>query len=273
MTCSYCKWSKCKWSANRSNAQKCYKTIESYWLRYWRRNQPVDCKPIEDFLDIPFNLNNGTYTPYKNPNDILSYIDKPSNHPPQTINQLPKTIHERLSRNSSNQEVFNSSKHQYEKGLSDSGYTDFEWKFNKTSTNKPKRNWQRKVFWFNPPCSRAVSPNAAKRFLQLLRNHFPPSNKLQKIFNKNKVEVSYCCTQNITSIIKSHCKKLINASIKNTLSCNCRKKQECPLDEKSRAENIIYKSVALVDSYRNKIYFGIAEGNFKQRFYNRRMSL
>ena len=85
--------------------------------------------------------------------------------------------------------------------------------------------------------------------------------------------MSYCCTQNVTSIIKSHSKKLINASIKNTLSCNCRKKQECPLDEKSRAENIIYKSVALVDSYRNKIYFGIAEGNFKQRFYNRRMSL
>ena len=65
------------------------------------------------FLDITFNLNNGTYRPYKKPNDLLLYINKSSNHPPQIINQLPKIINERLSRNSSNEEVFNSSKYQY----------------------------------------------------------------------------------------------------------------------------------------------------------------
>ena len=182
---------------------------------------------IVDFLDITFNLNNGTYRPYKKPNDLLLYINKSSNHPPQIINQLPKIINERLSRNSSNEEVFNSSKYQYEKALRDSGYTDFKLKFNKTSNNHTKRYRQRNIIWLNPLFSRAVSTNVRKRFLQLLRHHFPTSNKLHKIFNKNTVKVSYCCTQNVPSIIKSHNKKLSNTSIKNILPCNYRKKHEC----------------------------------------------
>ena len=65
---------------------------------------------IVDFLDITFNLNNGTYRPYQKPKDLLLYINKSSHHPLQIINQLPKIINERLSRNSSNEEGFNSSK-------------------------------------------------------------------------------------------------------------------------------------------------------------------
>ena len=131
----------------------------------------------------------------------------------------------------------NSSKYQYEKALRGSGYTDLKLKFNKTSNNHTKRSLKHNIWcniiWF----SRAVSTNVGKRFLQLLRHHFPPSNKLHKIFNKNTVKVSYCCTQNVASIIKSHNKKLINTSIK-TLPCNCKKKHECPLDGKWRTENI-----------------------------------
>ena len=179
-----------------------------------------------------------------------------------------KRISEHLSINSSNEEVFNSSKYQYEKALKDSGYTDFKLKFNKTSNNHTKRNRQRNSIWFNPPFSRAVSANVAKRFLQLLRHHLPPSNELHKIFNKNRVKVSYCCTQNVASIIKSHSKKLINTSIYNTLSSSCRKKHECPLDSTCRVENIVYKCVAAVHGYPNKVYLGTAEDDFKQRFYN-----
>ena len=62
-----------------------------------------------------------------------------------------------------------------------------------------------------------------------------------------------------------------NTSIKNTLPCNCRKKHKCPLDGKSRTENIVYKCAASVDEYSNKICLGTAEGDFKQRFYNYRM--
>ena len=68
---------------------------------------------IVGFLDTTFNLNNGTYRPYKKPNNLLWYINKSSNHPPQIINQLQKKINESLSRKSSNEEVFNSSKYLY----------------------------------------------------------------------------------------------------------------------------------------------------------------
>ena len=51
---------------------------------------------IGDFLDITFDFNNITYRTNKKPNDLLSYINKSSNHPPQIINRLPKTISEVL---------------------------------------------------------------------------------------------------------------------------------------------------------------------------------
>ena len=65
---------------------------------------------VVDFLDITFNLNNGIYKPYIKPNDRLLYINKSSNHLPQIINQLPKIISDRSSRNPSNKEVLNTIK-------------------------------------------------------------------------------------------------------------------------------------------------------------------
>ena len=47
---------------------------------------------IVDFLDITFNSNNDTFRPYKKPNNLLSNINKSSNHRPQINNQLPKTM-------------------------------------------------------------------------------------------------------------------------------------------------------------------------------------
>ena len=48
--------------------------------------------------------------------------------------------------------------------------------------------------------------------------------------------------------------------------------EECPLDGKCRAENIVYKFVASVDGYPNKVYLDTAEGYFKRCFYNHQMS-
>ena len=76
---------------------------------------------VVDFLDVTFNLNNGIYKPYKKLNDRLLCINKSCNHSPQIINQLPKIISGRLSRNSSNKEVFNAAKVDYEEALKRSG--------------------------------------------------------------------------------------------------------------------------------------------------------
>ena len=119
----------------------------------------------EDLADTTFNLNNGTYKPYKEPSVLLSFINKSSYYPQQIINHLSKTINESLFRSSSSQEVFNSSKLPYEKALRDGGYIDFDLKFNKTSIYKTKRKWQRNIVWFNANFRRIVSKNITKRFL------------------------------------------------------------------------------------------------------------
>ena len=181
---------------------------------------------------MTFNLINGSYKPYKKPNDTLLYINKNSNHPPQITKKLPKAINDRLCRNSSNAEIFHASKIEYERALRKSGYKNVDFKYNLVHKNNNKRSRQRNIIWFNPPFSQAASTNIAKQFLDLLDKHFPQNNQLHKIFNRNTVKVSYSCTPNVGSIIKSHNKKLTNAENKQTKHCNCRRKQECPLEGK-----------------------------------------
>ena len=62
------------------------------------------------------------------------------------------------------------------------------------------------------------------QILNLLDIHFPKSNKLHKIFNRNTVKVSYCCTENLSSIIKTHNKKVTNEKITPKDQCNCKNK-------------------------------------------------
>ena len=69
---------------------------------------------IVNFLDMTFNLINVSYKPYKKPVDTLLYINKNSNHPPQIIKKLPKTINYGLCRNYSNAEIFHASKIEYD---------------------------------------------------------------------------------------------------------------------------------------------------------------
>ena len=163
-----------------------------------------------NFLDVTLNLINGTYRPYKKTNDKLQYIHKLSNHPPQVLKQLPQSINDRLSNNSSNEEVFNRIKGEYESALKESEYAP-ELKFNKKTKNKRTR--KRNVIWFNPPFSKHVMTNIAQTFLRLLDKHFPRTNKLYKIFNRNNVKVSYGCTKYMSQILKSHNKKMLNQSL------------------------------------------------------------
>ena len=159
-----------------------------------------------NFLDVTFNLRNRSYRPYKKPNDELNYINVFSNYPPQILKQLTTTISDRLSRNSSSELIFNESKHQYEDALSKTG--------------------KRKITWFNPPYNQNVLTNIAKIFLKLVDKHFPRTNQLPKIFNRNTIKISRSCMQNKKN--------------KTTLSCNCRDNNRCPLNGNCRTENVTY---------------------------------
>ena len=92
-----------------------------------------------NFLDVTLNLENGTYRPYKKPNDKLLCIHSSSNHPPQIIKQLPNSISERVSKNYSNQEIFNTAKVKYEDALKKSGYSvNSKYTNNKSENEKPE---------------------------------------------------------------------------------------------------------------------------------------
>ena len=65
---------------------------------------------IVNYLDVTFNLNEASYQPYQKPDNIIQYIHVESNHLPNIIKQIPKTIEKCLSKLSSNEKY---SRNQY----------------------------------------------------------------------------------------------------------------------------------------------------------------
>ena len=47
---------------------------------------------VADFLDIQFNLKRNSSKPYMKSNSVPIFVNKNSNHPPQVLKELPKTI-------------------------------------------------------------------------------------------------------------------------------------------------------------------------------------
>ena len=225
--------------------------------------------PEVDFLDVTFNLQSNTYRPYKKPNEHLIYINTSSNHPPNIIKQLPESISERLSRNSSNQAIFDETKREYEEALQKCGYkTKLTYKPPKTENEKNKRRRKRNIIWFNPPFSKTVSTNVARTFLRLIDKHFPANNRLHKIFNRNTVKVSYSCTGNISKIIKNHNKKVTSENPEEDQGCKCRNKSICPLDGKCRSTDVVYKCIVSSEYTPDRVYIGLAGGEWITRYRN-----
>jgi len=110
-----------------------------------------------DFLDVTLDLTSNTFRPYKKPNDQLLYVHTSSNHPVNILKQLPISINERLSKNSSNRKVFDYAKPEYERALRNSGYEKPGLSFTRKTSTKLGRQRKRNIIWFNPPYSKNVS--------------------------------------------------------------------------------------------------------------------
>ena len=163
----------------------------------------------------------------------------------------------------SNEEIFNTAKCEHEDALNKSGYK-VDFKYTKNQQQKPK-NRSRNIIWFNSPFNKAVSTNIAKIFLRLINRHFPKSHRLHKIFNRNIVKVSYSCMQNMSigMVTSAPCEQL-------TL-CNGRVEEECPVDGKCQTMDAVC-DCRVTSSEPQKIYFGLAEGKWKQKYYNHKNS-
>ena len=135
--------------------------------------------------------------------------------------------------------------------------------------NKPSRNRKRNIIWYNPPYNKGVSTNIGRVFLNLLHKHFLQEHKLNEIFNRNSVKVSYSCTRNIEHIIKNHNRKITESYIEKSAetSCNCKEKNRCPLEGNCLIKSIVY--MATVETETNSSsYIGMTGNSFKTRYYN-----
>ena len=102
------------------------------------------------------------------------------------IKQLPNSISERLSKHSSNQEIFKTTKIEYEDPLKKSGY-NVDLKYTNSKLEKTKTQ-KRNIIRFNPTFSKSISTNVAKTFPHLVTKHFPRSHTLHKISENENAE-------------------------------------------------------------------------------------
>ena len=179
-------------------------------------------------------------------------------------------ISERISDRSCNKSEFDRAAPDYNKALDESGYKE-RLTFSTNPGTRRKTRTRNKI-WFNPPFSLDVKSNIGKDFFRLLSKHFPSYHKYHKLFNKNTVKLSYSCMPNMEAILHSHNvqvqrkKEQADSSTEERL-CNCRTKENCPLNGQCLKSCIVYKATVSKPSG-DASYLGISETPFKERYYN-----
>ena len=143
------------------------------------------------------------------------------------------------------------------------------------------------MLWFN--CQ--VRTSVAKWFIAILKESLEEDNSLQKIFNPNTVKLSYSCMPNIKNQIDDHNKRQLKEAEeeraadepaveeedkKEERTCNCRKKELCPLNGECLKSGIVYQAT-VTEKRRNKedkidTYIGLTSNSFKARLANHKQS-
>ena len=226
-----------------------------------------------DFLDIWFNLETGTYKPWKKPNSNPRYVHKDSCHPKPVIEAIPNMISRRLIGLSSSEEEYNDVKDDYSQALKEAGYNN-NLEFTETPSTNNKRKRSRKIVWFNPPYSNEVSTNITKLFNNIIAKHFKPGTLMGKLFNKNNLKLSYSCCPNMSSLINKHNRKLLNQNnITTVKKCNCQGgSKNCPVNGRCQESDIIYNADIKVEGEGDKLYIGATATDFKKRYGNHKSS-
>ena len=117
-----------------------------------------------------------------------------------------------------------------------------------------------------------VKTNIGKTFFKLLQKHFPPTQPMYSIFNKNKIKTSYSCFPNMGSIISSPNKHILNSN-STEYGRNCNTGDECLLENKCLIPRIVYRAdVTNNKTDEHKYYYGISDAPFKDRYENHESS-
>ena len=234
-------------------------------------------KKVINYLDVTLDLNTEKHQPFMKANNNPQYVHASSNHPPSILRSIPSNINRRLSNISSDETVFNNTTQPYQTALNNSGYThQLSYNHGRQQNGPPnrKRSRKRKITWYNPPFDMRVKTNVGKQFLRTVDECFPRGHVLRPIFNRNTVKISYSCMPNIKNIVDAHNKKLLkrpNEAMQQEKTCNCRKKEECPLGNKCLTRSVIYQATVETDEER-QTYIGMTDTEFKTRYRNHKQS-
>lgn len=229
-----------------------------------------------NYLDVTLKLNNGEYKPYCKPNNTVLYVSNKSNHPPSILQNIPRSINNRLNKISSKESAFQDEITPYQEALNKSHYRHklvYERLDNNNGDSARPKNRGRKIIWYNPPYSKNIKTNIGRQFINLVKKCFPKNHKLNKIFNTNTIKISYSCMPNIKNIIDSHNKSTLSGNKEPERLCNCRRREECPMNGKCLDKSLIYQAtVSTANGNSTSTYIGLTEGEFKTRFNNHTQS-
>jgi len=80
---------------------------------------------------------------------------------------------------------------------------------------------------------------------------------------------------NVGAQISSHNKKILGENVPlERGECNCRVRADCPLEGECLSRNVLYeaKISSDIENYEEKVYIGLTEPTFKERFRNHQKS-
>ena len=112
-----------------------------------------------------------------------------------------------------------------------------------------------------------VKTNLGKKFLRIVCECFPRGHALRPIFNRNTLKLSYSCMPNVKSTIDAHNKRLLKQpnsreAISDANLCNCRKKEDCPLENQCLTKGIVYQATVTTEQG-SESYVGLTDTDFK----------
>ena len=110
-----------------------------------------------------------------------------------------------------------------------------------------------------------------KTFLRLIETHFPLHHKLNKAFNRSNLKISYSCKPNVKLIVNKDNKTVEDLPTNiGEKTYNCKNKDKFLLQESCLTNSIIQEATLTSnqDTYKHKIFYGITETKFKQRYTN-----
>ena len=229
------------------------------------------------FLDVTLDLTTAKFKPYSKPATNPLYVHSKSNHPPYIISNIPEAINRRLSEISSDEDAFNEAAPLYQEALRKSVYA-YNLKFNPAPHREPNQDRSRRnIIWFNPPFNRNVQTNIGRAFINLIDKCFPTGHKLRKVFSRSTVKLRYSCTPSMKQVIDGHnCKATLRKAKQpeqdqTVKTCNCRNKNDCPLEGECMQKEIVYQAT-VTTSEKNETYVGLTATEFKTRWCNHQMS-